>query len=66
MRFSVLPSGRLAGAVELQKSSGFEEFDVAARRAVEKGAPFPPLPVALRAQPLAVSLRVPFENPMVR
>jgi len=66
VRFAVLPSGHLAGPVELQKSSGFEEFDQAARRAVEMGAPFPPLPPALRAQALPVSLRVPFENPMVR
>jgi TonB family protein len=66
VRFTVLPSGRLGGAVEVQKSSGFSEFDEAARRAVERGAPFPPLPPPLAGRPLPVSLRVPFENPVVR
>lgn len=66
VRFTVLPSGRLGGVVEVQKSSGFSEFDEAARRAVERGAPFPPLPAPLAGRPLPVSLRVPFENPVVR
>jgi TonB family protein len=48
------------------KSSGFDEFDLEAARAVERAAPFPPLPPALAAHALPVSMRVAFENPLVR
>ncbi len=65
VRFVVRPDGRVTDGVHVVKSSGFDEFDEAAVRAVRKAAPFPPLPAAL-ARGLAVSARIPFENPLIR
>jgi TonB family protein len=59
--FTVGPDGRLQGTVRLLKSAGFAEFDAEAMSAVAKAAPFP---ASGRAH--AVSMRIPFENPVVR
>ena len=59
--FTVGPDGRLDGGIRLVKSAGFAEFDAEAMAAVTKAAPFPP---SGRAH--AVSVRIPFENPVVR
>ncbi len=66
VRFVVDVDGRLRSGVQVMKSSGFDEFDLEAARAVERAAPFPPLPPALAAHALPVSMRVAFENPLVR
>jgi len=66
VRFVVDVDGRLRSGVQVLKSSGFDEFDLEAARAVERAAPFPPLPPALAAHALPVSMRVAFENPLVR
>ena len=64
--FVVDVNGRLGDGPRVIKSSGFEEFDAAAVRAVRRAAPFPPMPDAATARPLSVSLRVIFDNPVVR
>jgi TonB family protein len=64
--FVVDVNGRLGDGPRVIKSSGFEEFDAAAIRAVRRAAPFPPMPDPARARPLSVSLRVIFDNPVVR
>ncbi len=66
VRFVVDVDGRIRSGVQVMKSSGFDEFDLEAARAVERAAPFPPLPPALAAHALPVSMRVAFENPLVR
>jgi TonB family protein len=66
VQFVVGIDGRLGDGVRVTKSSGFEEFDAAAIRAVRRAAPFPPMPDPGTARPLAVSLRVSFDNPVVR
>ena len=66
VRFVVDVDGRLRSGVQVMKSSGFDEFDLEAARAVERAAPFPPLPPALATHALPVSMRVLFENPLVR
>jgi len=66
VRFVVDVDGRVRTGVQVMKSSGFDEFDLEAARAVERAAPFPPLPPALAAHALPVSMRVAFENPLVR
>jgi TonB family protein len=66
VRFVVDVDGRIRSGVHVMKSSGFDEFDLEAARAVERAAPFPPLPPALAAHALPVSMRVAFENPLVR
>ena len=64
--FVVDVNGRLSDGPRVIKSSGFEEFDAAAVRAVRRAAPFPPMPDSAKARPLSVSLRVIFDNPVVR
>ena len=64
--FVVDVNGRLGDGPRVIKSSGFEEFDAAAMRAVRRAAPFPPMPDSATARPLSVSLRVIFDNPVVR
>ena len=64
--FVVDVNGRLGDGPRVTKSSGFEEFDAAAVRAVRRAAPFPPMPDPGSARPLSVSLRVIFDNPVVR
>lgn len=66
VHFVLETDGRISNGVKVLKSSGFDEFDAAATRAVQRAAPFPPLPPARWARPLAVSIRVAFENPVVR
>jgi protein TonB len=66
VRFVLETDGRISNGVQVLKSSGFEEFDSAAARAVQRAAPFPPMPDARSARPLTVSVRVAFENPVVR
>jgi TonB family protein len=59
--FTVGPDGRVLGSIRLLKSAGFEAFDAEAMAAVARAAPFP---ATGRTQ--AFSMRVPFENPVVR
>jgi TonB family protein len=66
VEFVVRTDGQLGDGPRVVKSSGFEEFDSAAMRAVLRAAPFPPMPGGPSARPLPVSLRVAFENPLVR
>jgi TonB family protein len=66
VQFVVGIDGRLGDGPRVMKSSGFEEFDAAAVRAVRRAAPFPPMPDPGSARPLPVSLRVTFDNPVVR
>jgi TonB family protein len=61
VQFQVERDGRLAGAVKLLKSAGFEEFDQEALAAVQRAAPFPQM-----ARPLLVRMRIGFQNPLVR
>ncbi len=64
--FVVDVNGRLGDGPRVVKSSGFEEFDAAAVRAVRRAAPFPPMPDPATARPRLLSLRVTFDNPVVR
>jgi protein TonB len=64
--FVVDVNGRIGDGPRVIKSSGFEEFDAAAVRAVRRAAPFPAMPNPATARPLSVSLRVIFDNPVVR
>ena len=57
--FVIGADGRLTDGPRVVKSSGFEEFDSAALRAVRRAAPFP-------AVPMALSMSVIFENPVIR
>lgn len=66
VRFAVNPDGRLTTQVSVIKSSGFQEFDEAAVEAIRRASPFPPLPSPLLPGPLVFSMRVPFENPLIR
>ncbi|HMC94902.1 MAG TPA: TonB family protein, partial [Polyangia bacterium] len=66
VQFVVGVDGRLGDGPRAVKSSGFEEFDAAAIRAVRRAAPFPPMPDPGASRPLSVSLRVTFDNPVVR
>jgi TonB family protein len=61
VRFVVRPDGRLAGAVQVLKSAGFDEFDAAAVSAVNRAAPFP-----ATGRALSVSMPIAFDNPLVR
>ena len=64
--FAIDANGRLGEGPRVVKSSGFEEFDAAAVRAVRRSAPFPPPPDSGGGRPFVVSLRVKFDNPVVR
>jgi protein TonB len=66
VRFVVGVDGRLGEGPYVVKSSGFDEFDGAALRAVRRAAPFPAMPDPMTARPQAFSLRVMFDNPVVR
>jgi TonB family protein len=61
--FIVRPDGALGDGPRIVKSSGFEEFDAEAVKAVLRAAPFP-----RRAENTGMSLSMPvtFENPLVR
>jgi TonB family protein len=66
VKFVLGKDGRIVSGVHVMKSAGFDEFDSAAARAVERAAPFPPMPTSFSERSLTVSVRVAFENPMVR
>jgi protein TonB len=59
--FVVGADGRVSEGPRVVKSSGFDEFDSAAVRAVRRAAPFPPMPVVL---PMSMSFI--FDNPVIR
>ncbi|MCS6797168.1 MAG: TonB C-terminal domain-containing protein [Myxococcota bacterium] len=60
--------GSFAGNPRLRRSSGFTDFDMAARDAIVAASPFHPLPPDLAPQRdvLAIVIPVQFSNPMVR
>lgn len=60
--------GTLAAAPELVHRSGFDDLDAAARLAIERSAPFPPVPtdVAVGTDILRTTIPITFSNPMVR
>jgi TonB family protein len=66
VRFVLDADGHLRGSVRVSKSSGFDEFDAEATRAVERAAPFPPLPRTLALPQIQVGIRVAFDNPVIR
>src|SRR6185503_15897361 len=55
LHFRILPDGTVE-AIELQSSSGYNSFDLAALRAVQSAAPLPPLPRSYREGDLGVTL----------
>jgi TonB family protein len=62
--FVVRPDGALSEGPRIVKSSGFQEFDAEAVRAVQRAAPFPKRPEG--GSGLSLSMPVTFENPLVR
>ncbi len=66
-RVIVTRSGSLAGPVHLVRSSGYADFDAAARTAIRNAAPFAPLPHELMrdSEQLAILIPIAFANPMV-
>ena len=64
--FVVGVDGRLGEGPRVVKSSGFEEFDSAAMRAVRQAAPFPPMTDPRTARPRPMSMSVTFDNPVIR
>jgi TonB family protein len=66
-RFVVRPDGQLVGRPTLVRSSGFSDFDAAARVAIERAAPFPPLPPELveGVDRHTVRMTIEHSNPMV-
>ena len=61
VRFIVAADGHLVDGPRVVKSSGFAEFDSAALQAVQRAAPFPPMPFQV---PMTMS--VIFDNPVIR
>jgi TonB family protein len=61
--FIVRPDGALGEGPRIVKSSGFEEFDAEAVKAVLRAAPFPRRP---ENTGMSLSMPVTFENPLVR
>jgi protein TonB len=59
--FVVGADGRVADGPRVVKSSGFNEFDIAAVQAVRRAAPFPPMPFMI-----PMSMSVIFDNPVIR
>ena len=66
VEFAVGTDGRLVDGPRVLKGAGFQEFDAAALRKVRRAAPFPPLPNPGGTRSLRMSLRVTFDNPVVR
>ncbi len=60
--------GALAGKPRLVRSSGFSDFDAAAKIAIERALPFAPLPKELAPALTEIALLIPikFANPMIR
>ena len=57
LHFRILKDGRLAD-LELVQGSAVNSFDLAALRAVQNAAPFPPLPTSYRSDSLGINLMV--------
>lgn len=57
VQFVIRRDGSLAD-VRLARSSGYNSFDLAAMRAIQAAAPFPPLPAGFKASTLGVNLTV--------
>jgi TonB family protein len=59
--------GALAGQPRLVRSSGFSDFDAAAKIAIERALPFAPLPKELAPAMNEIALLIPinFANPMI-
>lgn len=57
VQFVIRRDGSL-GDVRLGRSSGYNSFDLAAMRAIQAAAPFPPLPAAFKGSSLGVNLTV--------
>lgn len=55
--FRVARDGSVSG-LRISQSSGYSQYDLAALRAVQSAAPFPPLPQSYRHGSLGVNLRV--------
>lgn len=66
-RVEVRRNGTLSGVPSLLRSSGYRDFDAAAVAAIERAAPFEPLPASLAPEQQVLSLVIPvaFENPMI-
>ncbi|HEX5661507.1 MAG TPA: TonB family protein [Polyangiales bacterium] len=60
--------GALTGKPRLVRSSGFSDFDAAAKIAIERALPFAPLPKELAPALTEIALLIPinFANPMIR
>jgi TonB family protein len=68
-RVAIRRNGTLSGPPVLLRSSGYPDFDAAAISAIERAAPFEPLPMALvpvGQEPLSLVIPVEFENPMIQ
>lgn len=67
-RVRVFRDGRLASRPRLLRSSGFDDLDHAARQAIERALPGPPVPAELapRLDVVPVTIPVEFWNPVVR
>jgi TonB family protein len=59
--FAVKPDGSVGEGPRVVKSSGFQEFDAEAVKAVLRAAPYP-----RRADTFRPSMTVTFENPLIR
>jgi TonB family protein len=66
VQFVIGVDGRLIDGPRVLKTAGFQEFDAAAMRKVRRAAPFPPLPNPGAVRSLRMSLRVSFDNPVIR
>ncbi|HVZ89867.1 MAG TPA: TonB family protein, partial [Polyangia bacterium] len=66
VQFVIGVDGRLIEGPRVLKTAGFQEFDAAAMRKVRRAAPFPPLPNPGAVRSLRMSLRVSFDNPVIR
>ena len=59
--------GALSEKPKLVRSSGFADFDQAARTAIERALPFAPLPKELAPELTRIGVLIPvaFSNPMI-
>lgn len=67
-RLSIKRDGHLYAAPRLLQSSGFADMDLAVRIAIERCAPFAPVPKHIERDRPVVTLNIPYEmsNPMFR